>query len=108
MCITAQSSKGYYPYTFACLQNLVPGMRLELTRFWHRPLKTAWLPLHHPGKNSRAVLETALPYWSKSNLTKRSTGVRDERFELPTSVESGQSSTTELTAQKAVGLLQTE
>mgnify|MGYP003352150228 CR=1 FL=1 len=29
---------------------MVPGVRLELTRFWHRPLKTAWLPLHHPGK----------------------------------------------------------
>ena len=38
---------GLPPHVFVC--KLVPGMRLELTRFWHRPLKTAWLPLHHPG-----------------------------------------------------------
>ena len=34
--------------------------------------------------------------------------VRDERFELPTSVESGQSSTTELTAHGAPPLIRTE
>lgn len=40
--------------------NLVPGMRLELTRLWLRPLKAAWLPITPPGQNSQAVFATAL------------------------------------------------
>ena len=57
---------------------LVPGMRLELTRLWLRPLKAAWLPITPPGQNL----------------------VRDKRFELLTTVESGRDSATELITQK--------